>query len=138
MSSSASVRVLPNHVREPVEAVALAEVKAFSSSASVAADSVDRAFHAGLARFTGGLSPAAVALAFADWQLHLLGAPGKCATLAGQAFQHALEFADALVPKHATFQPWSVIKPPATDRRFAGRDWELPPFNLLKQSFFAE
>jgi polyhydroxyalkanoate synthase subunit PhaC len=135
MSSSASVRILPNHAQEPVEAVTPAEAKALSSSASVAADSVDRAFHAGLARFTGGLSPAAVALAFADWQLHLLGAPGKCATLAGQAFQHTLEFADALVPKHATFQPWSMIKPAATDRRFAGRDWELPPFNLLAQAF---
>ena len=88
-----------------------------------------------VARLTGGLSPAAVALAFADWQFHLLASPGKCATLAGEALQRATEFGEALMPKHATFQPWSVIKSPAADRRFAGRDWELPPFNLLAQAF---
>jgi poly[(R)-3-hydroxyalkanoate] polymerase subunit PhaC len=135
MSASAPAHVLPNSVQEQVEAVAPPKIEELSSNASVAADSVDRAFHAGLARFTGGLSPAAVGLAFADWQLHLLGSPGKRAALAGQAVQHAIEFANALVPKHATFEPWSVIKPPATDRRFAGRDWELPPFNLLAQAF---
>jgi polyhydroxyalkanoate synthase len=135
MSASAPAHVLPNSVQEQVEAVAPQKIEELSSSASIAADSVDRAFHAGLARFTGGLSPAAVGLAFADWQLHLLGSPGKRAALAGQAVQHALDFANALVPKHATFEPWSVIKPPATDRRFTGRDWELPPFNLLAQAF---
>ncbi|MGA8898510.1 PHA/PHB synthase family protein [Bradyrhizobium sp.] len=135
MSASAPARVLPNSVHEPVEAVVPQEKKELSSNASIATDSVDRAFHAALARFTGGLSPAAIALAFADWQLHLLGSPGKRAALAGQAIQNALGFANALVPKHARFEPWSVIKPPATDRRFAGRDWELPPFNLLAQAF---
>ena len=98
-------------------------------------DVIDRSFHAALARFTGGLSPAAVALAFADWQLHLLAAPGKRAALAGEAIQHGLQFAEALLPKYPTFQPWSLIKPPPQDRRFVDADWELPPFNLLAQSF---
>ncbi|HWZ40616.1 MAG TPA: alpha/beta fold hydrolase [Bradyrhizobium sp.] len=102
---------------------------------AAAADAIDRSFHAALARFTGGLSPAAVALAFADWQLHLLAAPGKQAALAGQALQNALQFADAVVPRHPIFQPWSLIKPPVNDRRFSGTDWELPAFNLLAQAF---
>src|SRR5258708_3752681 len=101
----------------------------------VAADEVDRSFHAAIARFTGGLSPAAVALAFADWQLHLLASPGKRAALAGEALQNAIQFAEASVPKHPTFTPWSLIKPPASDRRFAEQDWELPPFNLAAQAF---
>ncbi len=96
---------------------------------------IDRSFHATLARFTGGLSPAALALAFADWQLHLLAAPGKRTALAGEAIQHALQFAEALVPNHPTFQPWSQIKPPPQDRRFVDADWELPSFNLLAQAF---
>ena len=75
---------------------------------AVAADLADRTFHAWLAKFTGGLSPAAVALAFADWQLHLLASPGKRAALTGEALQHAVEFADALAPKHPQFQPWSL------------------------------
>src|SRR5690348_15297123 len=77
----------------------------------VAADAIDRSFHAALARFTGGLSPAALALAFADWQLHLLASPGKQAALTGQALQNAFQFIDALVPRHATFRPWSLIQP---------------------------
>ncbi|QQO24685.1 polyhydroxyalkanoic acid synthase [Bradyrhizobium diazoefficiens] len=100
----------------------------------VGADNVDRSFHANLARFTGGLSPAAMALALADWQLHLFAAPGKRAALAGEALKRAVEFAKALAPR-PTFQPWSLIKPPENDRRFSGSDWELPSFNLLAQSF---
>lgn len=100
-----------------------------------AADAIDRSFHAALARLTGGLSPAALALAFADWQLHLLASPGKQAALAGQALQSALGFVDAVTPRQATFKPWSAIKPPENDRRFTGPDWELPSFNLLAQAF---
>lgn len=59
---------------------------------AAAVDAIDRSFHAALARFTGGLSPAALALAFADWQLHLLASPGKQAALAGQALQNAMQF----------------------------------------------
>jgi polyhydroxyalkanoate synthase len=110
-------------------------VEAPALSLPVATDSADRAFHAGVARLTGGLSPAAIALAFADWQLHLLAAPGKCAALTGQALQHAVDFANALAPKNGRFQPWSIVKPSAADRRFTGRDWALPPFNLLAQAF---
>ncbi|WP_298252889.1 alpha/beta fold hydrolase [Bradyrhizobium sp.] len=102
---------------------------------AAAVDAVDRSFHAALARFTGGLSPAALALAFADWQLHLLASPGKRAALAGQAMQNAMQFVDALVPRHAAFQPWSLIKLSENDRRFTGSDWELPSFNLLAQAF---
>ena len=34
-------------------------------------DALDHAAHAGLARITGGLSPAALAEAYADWAVHL-------------------------------------------------------------------
>ena len=134
MSPSVSAARLAN-LQEHADALPPEEVGALPSNVSTAADTADRAFHAGLARLTGGLSPAAVALAFADWQLHLLASPGKCAMLAGEALQHGMQFMNAMVPRHTTFQPWSVIKPPAADRRFAGRDWELPPFNLLAQAF---
>ncbi|WP_445217056.1 PHA/PHB synthase family protein [Bradyrhizobium sp. Pa8] len=105
------------------------------SSSDTAVDAIDRSFHATLVRFTGGLSPAALALAFADWQLHLLASPGKQASLAGRAIQNAFDFVDAMVPRHATFKAWSVIKPPENDRRFTGTDWELPSFNFLAQAF---
>ena len=134
MSSPAPVTRLPNSAEERVESLP-PQATETSSTASIAAESADRAFHASVARLTGGLSPAAVALAFADWQLHLLAAPGKCAALAGEAIQHATDFVNAFAPKHAIYQPWSVIKPQATDHRFTGGDWELPSFNLLAQAF---
>jgi len=105
------------------------------STVDIAADAIDRSFHAASARFTGGVSPAALALAFADWRLHLLASPGKQAGLAGQAIQNALQFFDAMAPKHAMFQPWSAIRPPENDRRFSSLDWELPSFNLMAQAF---
>ncbi len=102
---------------------------------SAAYNVIDRSFHAALARWTGGLSPAAVALAFADWQLHLMAAPGKQLALAAEAFTHALQFAEACVPRHPGFEPWSLIKPAAQDHRFVEADWELPAFNILAQWF---
>ena len=113
------------------EGMALAK----SAASDAAVDAIDRSFHAALARFTGGVSPAALALAFADWQLHLLTSPGKQASLAGRAIQNAFQFIDAIVPRHASFQPWSAVRPPETDRRFSSQDWELPSYNVLAQAF---
>ena len=133
MSSVVSASRLPNSMFEHIDAPPVEQIA--PSVSAEATESADRAFHASVAQLTGGLSPAAVALAFADWQLHLLASPAKRAALAGKAIQNATEFVNALSPKHAIFQPWSAIRPSATDRRFAGRDWELPPFNLLAQAF---
>jgi polyhydroxyalkanoate synthase len=133
-SSSASLAT-SNFPPDPVEPPSQYVAESSPPEPAVAADILDRSFHATLARFTGGLSPAALALAFADWQLHLLASPGKRASLAGEVLQSSIQFAEALAPKHTTFLPWSLIKPAATDRRFSDADWELPNFNLLAQAF---
>jgi polyhydroxyalkanoate synthase len=136
MSPSASVtRISSNSPPDPVEPHHEEVVSSPAGDPAVASDLADRSFHAWLAKFTGGLSPAAVAVAFADWQLHLLASPGKRAALAGEALQNARRFAEALAAKYPTSQPWSLIKPPANDRRFSDPDWEIPSFNLLAQAF---
>lgn len=136
MLPTASVTRLPSSSRPARAAVVAQPPKSVPAlRADSTFDLVDRSFHATVARFTGGLSPAAVALAFADWQLHLMAAPGKRTALVGEALQHAMQFAEALVPGHSIFQPWSLIKPPPQDRRFADADWKLPSFNLLAQAF---
>jgi len=136
MSPSASVeRISSNSPPDPVDPPSREPAPAPPRDPGAAVDAVDRSFHAAMARFTGGLSPAAVALAFADWQLHLLASPGKRAALVGEALQNAIQFAQASAPMHPAFSPWSLIKPPASDRRFADQDWELPPFNLAAQAF---
>src|SRR5215470_16453823 len=40
-------------------------------------DIIDRSLHAAVARFTAGLSPAALAHAYLDWVTHLTYAPGS-------------------------------------------------------------
>src|SRR5689334_17939460 len=53
---------------------------------------LDRAVHAAIARLTGGLSPAALALAFFDWSVHLAASPGKQLALAGEIMGDASRF----------------------------------------------
>src|SRR4051812_18505791 len=113
---------VPNSSVDVIEAKARMAEPSRGPDPGVGADNIDRFFHANLARVTGGLLPAAMALALADWQLHLFAAPGKRAELAGEALQRAVEFARAIAP-HPIFLPWSLIKPPENDRRFSGSDW---------------
>jgi polyhydroxyalkanoate synthase len=96
-------------------------------------DVADRMFHASLARLTGGISPAALWLAYTDWLIHLASAPARRLDIAQAAAQAAGRFAEAATQRIAT--PWASIKPQPQDRRFAGAGWELPPFNLMAQGF---
>ncbi|MHC2537788.1 PHA/PHB synthase family protein [Bradyrhizobium diazoefficiens] len=94
----------------------------------------DRAFHAMLARFTGGISPVALSLAWLDWSTHLAAAPERRT----QMFRNGLRDTGMLLQAvaHATSQkPWSVIEPQGRDRRFKDPQWETAPFNLLAQAF---
>src|SRR5207249_8461442 len=49
----------------------------------------DRAFHAMLARLTGGISPVAMLMAYFDWAAHLAAAPERKLQIAGDALQRA-------------------------------------------------
>jgi polyhydroxyalkanoate synthase len=98
-------------------------------------DSLDRMVHAGLARWTGGLSPASLALAFADWSLHLAVSPGKQIELAQKAIDDGSRLVRMISTPHADWQPWFTIKPQGGDNRFSGRDWTLPPYNIMAQAF---
>jgi len=98
--------------------------------------SADRAFHAALARFSAGISPHALLLAYTDWLSHLAVSPQRQLQIAQQAVQNARQLFQA--SQHffdAAYGPWSLITPQAQDRRFARSEWDLPPFNLLAQAF---
>ncbi|UUZ48887.1 poly-beta-hydroxybutyrate polymerase N-terminal domain-containing protein [Massilia sp. B-10] len=45
-------------------------------------NTVDRLLHAMIARFTQGISPTSLALAWCDWTMHLTLSPGKWHELA--------------------------------------------------------
>ena len=89
-----------------------------------------------LARVTGGISPAALSLAYTDWLSHLAAAPQRRMEISQEAVLGASRFLEAALhcfsPDHG---PWSLIKPQAQDRRFDETEWESPPFNLLAQAF---
>ena len=48
-----------------------------SYATTALADITDRSLHAAVARFTAGLSPAALTYAYLHWATHLADAPGK-------------------------------------------------------------
>ena len=105
------------------------------TKATPAPEALDRALHAVAAGLTGGLSPAAISLAFADWLLHLAISPGKQMTLTADALQTSSRLAQQLLQPATLFQPWRLASPPPGDRRFSAPDWALPAFNLTAQAF---
>ncbi|MFK7837434.1 MAG: PHA/PHB synthase family protein [Sulfitobacter sp.] len=84
-----------------------------------AAPGLDAQWHTALAQFTGGLSPAALATAYQDWRLHLLGSPERQSALIKRAFS---SFTD---PQELE------------DRRFSDPAWSKYPYNVLAQGFLA-
>ncbi len=95
------------------------------------AERLDRTLHAGMAKFTAGLSPIGLSQAYWAWTLHLAAAPGKRMQLAHSALTGAAEvWRQAL-----TLNPQAAA---VEDRRFDGEDWQVWPFNLLYHAFLAQ
>jgi len=107
-----------------------------SFAVTALADIIDRSLHAAVARFTAGLSPAALAHAYLDWVTHLTYAPGKRLQLVDKATRKAVRFANyasrCAVAGHET--P-CCIEPLPQDKRFAGEGWHKWPYNLVHQAF---
>ncbi len=100
------------------------------------ADIIDRSLHAALARFTMGLSPAALAEAYHDWATHLTFSPGKRLQLVNKGTRKAVRFAN--YASQCALQgdkTQRCIEPLAHDRRFVGADWQRWPYNFMYQAF---
>jgi poly[(R)-3-hydroxyalkanoate] polymerase subunit PhaC len=97
--------------------------------------SIDRLLHAGMGRFTLSLSPAALWLAYADWAVHLWGAPGKRQQLVEKAVRKTVRLATYL--SHLASEPACppCIEPLPQDHRFQSEAWQKWPFNLIYQAF---
>ncbi len=98
-------------------------------------ETLDRLMHAWQARFTFSISPAAIALAFADWAVHLANAPGKQAGLVEKAVRKQLRFMLHAARSSGDRAADPMIKPLPQDRRFADDAWRQPPFSVIYQSF---
>ncbi len=95
----------------------------------------DRMTEALMARMTGGLSPAAMALSCADWGIHLAAAPGKRAELALKAWRKASRLSGYMARASLDPKTPPVIEPLPGDERFATPAWQKWPFSLYAQSF---
>ncbi|MBX9846960.1 MAG: alpha/beta fold hydrolase [Xanthobacteraceae bacterium] len=110
-----------------------------SYSVTALADITDRSLHAAAARFTLGLSPAALAEAYLDWATHLAFSPGKQLQLVDKAARKALRLSNYLrrfLSQRGPCDP--CIVPLAQDRRFAGEEWQKWPYNALYQAFLLQ
>ncbi|CAN7594127.1 poly-beta-hydroxybutyrate polymerase N-terminal domain-containing protein [Trinickia sp. LjRoot230] len=98
--------------------------------------SLDHATQAMIARATFGLSPAALTLAFADWLIHLIAAPGKRLELASLTASNVLSMTESVSAVRTDENPASPAAVTSHDHRFRGAAWQLEPFRFWQQSFF--
>lgn len=103
-------------------------------SRSDAAQDMNRAAHARLARLTYGLSPVSIANAFTDWLAHLAMSPGKRQELKAKALRQMTRLGQQTLESTAN-EPEPCIKPLPQDRRFTAAPWQQWPYNLIYQSF---
>lgn len=97
---------------------------------------LDKAFSAMLARVTGGISPAALSMAYLDWACHLAAAPQRQLQIARDAWHGARQVAEqSFHLADPNRSPWDLIKPQANDHRFSKPQWATQPFNLFAQAF---
>ncbi len=96
---------------------------------------LDRLVHAWLGRFTGGLSPASMMLAYLDWLMHLAYSPAKQAQIAEKAVRKALRLSLYLQRCACEGDSAPCIEPLPQDRRFTGEAWQRWPYRLYWQSF---
>lgn len=88
----------------------------FQERQRAAARTLDESVQAQMARAFSGLSPIALALAHADWALHMLASPGRQTQLAQRALELSLQAwrNTGVTPEEAA---------PEKDGRFADTGW---------------
>lgn len=96
------------------------------------ARAVDEAVHERLSQFTMGLSPISLALACADWAMHLATSPGRQMELAQRAMQLVQDEVQSVATRTA-----GVADGEEKDPRFSDPAWSQWPFSMLKDSFKA-
>ena len=121
---------------------ATASMQPSMAQPQVAVPALDRIVHAALARFTFGLSPAALAQASMDWRLHLAGSPMKRMELASELAQ---ALANGVVDWMRALQGHALVNNDAgdpalqvPDQRFADPAWQRYPFNLYAHAFLQQ
>ncbi|MES2743237.1 MAG: alpha/beta fold hydrolase [Pseudomonadota bacterium] len=96
---------------------------------------LDRLQQAAMAQLTDGISPVSLALAYADWMLHLTSSPGKWRRLMEKAVRKEYKLARYTWRVCSGQSASPCIEPLPQDRRFSHPAWQTWPFNLYYQGF---
>jgi polyhydroxyalkanoate synthase len=96
---------------------------------------MDRAQQAAMARLSGGLAPASLALAFSDWLIHLASAPGKRLELAALYAEGARRLGTYLLQAPGAQASAPLAQGGAGERRFSAPAWQTEPYRLWQQMF---
>ena len=97
--------------------------------------SFDRPLHAAVARFTGGVSPAALSQAYIDWLQHIVFSPDKQFALAELGARQWARYLEYCPRACADPDCARCVEPLPPDKRFAGAAWQRWPFNAIYQAF---
>src|SRR5208337_605157 len=127
--------VRPNADRRSVRAPMIVTQTQLARTEVDRPTSGDRPFHATLGRFTAGVSPASLGLAYADWAFHLAASPGKWQQLGEKAARKAVRLATYAGRPVATPASPYCIEPLPQDHRFRAEAWRRWPFNVIHQAF---
>lgn len=96
------------------------------TAVSIATESfraLDHAKEAMIARMTGGLSPASLRAALADWLIHLAAARGKQLETASLCAQNAQRITEYMVRTALGCYAPPLAEPYAGDGRFVAESW---------------
>jgi len=113
----------------PTPPPAPADSDAAAHAREVAA-AFDGAFHAAMAPLTGGLSPISLALAQADWALHLLTQPAQSMRLMLAAQSSALDWV-----AHGLDAPADATGASDEDHRFVHAGWQQWPYAPIVRAY---
>src|SRR6516162_9952028 len=97
--------------------------------------SLDRPLHAAVARFTLGISPAALSQAYIDWLQHIVFSPDKQFALAEMVARQWARHLEYCRSACADPNCQHCVEPLPQDKRFAGEAWQRWPFNAIYEGF---
>lgn len=100
-----------------------------------AGSSIDQPLNAWLGRFTGGLSPVALAQAYADWAQHLLMSPDKQMVIAEKAWSKWSRYMGFCLKVCTDPECPGCIDPLPQDKRFSTEEWQHWPYRFYYQGF---
>ncbi len=123
----------------------------YLSDDEIAVNPLDMTLQCMIAKFTGGISPSSMIMAWLDWSLHFSLSPGKQIALANRLQQQASAWPALLAgaandpsqtsPTHQLPQVHESdeghlhLPPPINDKRFIHPGWSNWPFNAISQAF---